>query len=46
MIQFLLDAVADRDAGGGTSAKPLTYLFRKLWIKCEQDIDTMKALLK
>ncbi len=46
MIQLLLDAGADRDARDGTSAKPLTYLFRKSWIKCEQDVDAMKALLK
>ena len=46
MIQLLLDSGADRDARDGTSAKPFTYLFRKSWIKCEQDVDAMKELFK
>ena len=46
MIQLLLDAGADRKAADGTSATPIDYLRRKSWIKCEQDVDAMKSLLK
>ena len=46
MVQLLLDAGADRDAQDGTSAKPMNYLKRKSWIKCEQDVSAMKSLLK
>ena len=46
MVQLLLDAGADRDARDGTSAKPFTYLFRKSWVKCEQDVDAMMVLFE
>ena len=46
MIRLLLDAGADRNARDGTSARPFNYLNRKSWIKCEQDVDAMRALLK
>lgn len=46
MVQLLLDAGAQPGAPDGTSATPIVYLKRKSWIKCEQDVDAMKSLLK
>lgn len=46
MIQLLLDAGADRNARDGTSARPFNDLNRTSWIKCEQDVDAMRALLE